>query len=84
MGKFEKLVDRFLSIPKDFTFTELNSLLAHIGYKETRSGRTSGSRVRFINANGDVVHVHKPHPSEIVKPPYIREIRDLLVQRKEI
>ena len=44
MSKFEKLVVRFLSRPKDFTYNELIKLLKGFGYIEIQG---AGSRVVF-------------------------------------
>lgn len=69
MGKQEKLIKRFLSKPKDFTYEELKRLLKGFGYDETQSGKTSGSRVAFVNSETKhVIKLHKPHPV-----PHLRE-----------
>jgi hypothetical protein len=49
MGKADKLLKRFLSKHKDFTYEELKRLLRSLGYEEARTGKTLGSRVAFIN-----------------------------------
>lgn len=49
MTKKDKLLERFLSIPKDFTYNELKTMLSGLGYKEYQLGKTSGSRVLFFN-----------------------------------
>jgi len=49
MSKQEKLLQRFLSKPKDFRYNELRTLLNGFGYEEIKTGRTSGSRVAFFN-----------------------------------
>ena len=68
MGKHEKLLNRFLSKPKDFTFDELKTLLKGFGYNEIKSGKTSGSRVAFYNeSTKHIIRLHKPHPRNIVK-----------------
>ena len=75
MSKAEKLLRRFLSKPKDFTFDELRALLKSVGYEEIKTGRTSGSRVTFYNKDlDDMIKFHKPHPSSIMKRCYLREI----------
>lgn len=33
MSKKDKLIDRLLKIPKDFTFDEMESLLSYFGYQ---------------------------------------------------
>jgi hypothetical protein len=48
MSKHEKLKDRFLSKPKDFTWPELVKFLGVFGYVLKNAGKSSGSRVRFI------------------------------------
>lgn len=76
MTKKDKLLERFLSIPKDFTFDELKNLLIGLGYEESNLGRTSGSRVSFYNgSNGHQLKVHKPHPEKIMKRVYLKNIR---------
>ena len=49
MGRKEKLLKRFLQLPKDFTFEETTTLLSYLGYDVHNKGRTSGSRIRFKN-----------------------------------
>jgi hypothetical protein len=36
-------------MPKDYTFDEMKKLLAGLGYREIRSGKTSGSRAAFFH-----------------------------------
>ena len=65
MTKFEKLASRFLTRPKDFTYSELKSLLSGFGYIEFQ---VSGSRVVFFNNNlKHNIKLHKPHPGNILK-----------------
>lgn len=65
MGTKEKLIQRFKSKPKDFTFDELQRLLAGFGYQEQQG---SGSRVIFVNdSSKHKVKLHKPHPGNILK-----------------
>ena len=63
MSKSEKLVIRFLSLPKDFTYSELRTLLLSFGYKELP---LSGSRVCFAKGNHKI-KLHKPHPNNTLK-----------------
>ena len=67
MGTKEKLRDRFLKMPSDFTFDEMQRLLEGYGYVKSDKGRTSGSRVIFKNADKRPIMLHKPHPGNIVK-----------------
>ena len=82
MSKSEKLIRRFLSKPKDFTYDELKKLLTLFGYKEEKTGKTSGSRVAFINPkNKHIIRLHKPHPKPELKSYQIDYIESEL--RKE-
>ena len=64
MGTKEKLIERFKKQPKDFTFNELKSLLGGFGFELSNKGKTSGSRVRFQNAELKIIiDIHKPHTS---------------------
>jgi HicA toxin of bacterial toxin-antitoxin, len=67
MSKQEKLLERFLSIPADFTWDELKKVLAALGYSEMAKGKTAGSRKKFVDKDGNLILLHKPHPSNIVK-----------------
>jgi hypothetical protein len=68
MSQQNKLWQRFLSKPTDFTFNEMKRLLAASGYREIRTGRTAGSRVAFFNkASGHIIRLHKPHPRSVLK-----------------
>ena len=51
MSKIEKLLTRLYSKPKDFTYQELKTLLEQLGFIEYNKGKTSGSRVEFIDNN---------------------------------
>ncbi len=75
MGTKEKLIERILSQPKDFTYDEAKRLFGIFGYTENNKGATSGSRVEFINPEGDAPFtLHKPHPGSILKPYVVRGI----------
>jgi hypothetical protein len=68
MSKFQKLLDRFSSKPKDFTYNELRSLLNGLGYSEIRKGKTSGSRVAFVHpGTNHIMRLHKPHSNNELK-----------------
>ena len=63
MSRSDKLKKRFLARPKDFTYSELKTLLASFGYKEMQG---VGSRVCFAKKNHKI-KLHKPHPGNILK-----------------
>ena len=63
MGQKEKLALKLRSHPKTFTFDEAVTLLSYYGYVQENKGKTSGSRVRFLNSKtGARISLHKPHP----------------------
>ena len=77
MGKKEKLIERLLKKPKDFTFDELVTLLSYFDY-ELKQGRT-GSGVKFIkNGSNEVINFHRPHPNGVLKSYIISQIIDKL------
>ena len=85
MSKGEKLVKRLLAKPHDFTYNELKSLLSHLGYVETKSGKTSGSRVAFINEKDKhIIRLHKPHPGNELKKYQIEQMIEELKARSLI
>jgi hypothetical protein len=63
MSKTEKLIVRFLSQPKDFTYSELKTILTFWGYDEVQG---SGSRVCFRRKTHKI-KLHKPHPGNVLK-----------------
>jgi len=67
MGTKEKLIERIKGRPADFTFDEATRLLCLLGYTKSNKGRTSGSRVMFINKQNQKILLHKPHPGNILK-----------------
>lgn len=80
MGKKEKLIKRFVTIPKDFTWDEATSLLVSLGYNLRNKGKTSGSRVIFVCEGRKPLLLHKPHPGKIMKE---YTLRQLLQELKE-
>lgn len=79
MSKIEKLLEKFKSIPKDLTWNELVKILNHLGYFEVKKkGKTGGSRIKFTNEDNDIISLHKPHPSNIVKQYVIRQLLEKL------
>ncbi|MFO7934732.1 MAG: type II toxin-antitoxin system HicA family toxin [Bacteroidales bacterium] len=74
MTKLEKLLNRFISRPTDFTYNELVRLLRGFGYEELQG---SGSRVIFRNKETKHnIKLHKPHPGDVLKRYQI----DLIIQ----
>ena len=75
MSKKEKLIKKLRTLPKDFTYTELTSLLCQLGFEEDTKGKTSGSRIRFYNSQLKIQYLaHKPHPAKIIKEIALKDI----------
>lgn len=69
MSKKEKLLEELKSKPKDFTYQNVKTLLEYLGFYEFNKGKTSGSRVVFIHKYKKLeIKIHKPHPSNTLKP----------------
>lgn len=84
MTQINKLTQRFLSKPKDFSWIELTKLLFGLGYKETHAGKTSGSRVRFIHDVYPPISLHKPHPKPMLKEYQLKQVYEALRERGQI
>jgi len=82
MSKNDKLLKRFLLMPKDFSYDELIKLLKFFGFEEQATGKTSGSRVRFINPQfpGYPVLFHKPHPENVIKMYVLKNVLTVLFE----
>ena len=60
-------------------YNEAKNLLNNLGFYENNKGKTSGSRVVFINKDlNKYIEIHKPHPSNILKPYQVNSIIKLL------
>lgn len=66
-SKNDKIIERFKSLPKDFTFDEVEKLLSLFGYEKLNKGKISGSRVMFKKGINPPILLHKPHPGNIIK-----------------
>lgn len=78
MSRREKLLQRFLSRPHDFTWSELITLLGDFDYKLAKSGKTGGSRTRFKHPRRPPLILHKPHPKPILKRYQIDDLIQML------
>ena len=84
MSKLEKEIERLKSKPKDYTYEEAKSLLNKLGYIENNKGKTSGSRVRFVNKNNVKIDLHRPHPKNVLKLYQIENILKVLIEMGEL
>jgi predicted RNA binding protein YcfA (HicA-like mRNA interferase family) len=80
VSRREKLIVRLKTRPKDLTWDELVRLLQGLGYREVATGKTGGSRRRFVHASAPTIALHKPHPGNIVKSYVVDELLRLLAE----
>lgn len=77
MSRKNKLIEKLLEKPKDFTFDEMKSLLSYFGYK-LKQGRT-GSEVKFIKeGSNEVINFYKPNPDGILKRYVLEQVIEKL------
>lgn len=74
MGRTEKLIVRFMTLPTDFTLDEMSRLLTALGYEIGNKGKTSGSRVIFKGVGKRPIMLHKPHPGNIIKEYVMKQV----------
>ncbi len=84
MGTKEKLIQRFISLPNDFTWDEMYRLLVILGYEPNNKGKTSGSRVVFKGDGKRPIMLHKPHPGNIIKGYAMKQVFEYLKNEKLI
>ncbi len=75
MSKLEKEIERLKTKPKDLTYDEAKKILNNLGFYEHNKGKTSGSRMNFINKDlNKKIEIHKPHPNNMLKPYQVNNI----------
>lgn len=80
MGTKDKLIERFKTLPSDFSFHEVERLLKNFGYIKSNKGKTSGSRIIFKNGNKRPIMLHKPHPGDILKAYAMKQLLNDLTE----
>jgi len=81
MKKEKNLGQRLQQLPKDMSYKELETILRKLGLEEGTGGKTSGSRVKFVNqATGHRLCFHRPHGSDPMKVVTLREIIAFLTE----
>jgi predicted RNA binding protein YcfA (HicA-like mRNA interferase family) len=75
MAAIEKLIERFKTIPADFTWDELTRVLSHFGYAAKKG---KGSRRKFKAERLPTLILHEPHPGRIVKQYALRYVKEAL------
>jgi hypothetical protein len=77
MSKLQKTKDKLLNTAQVFTFKDLEYLLGKFNYVEKKTGKTSGSRIAFIQINSKhIIRLHKPHPDNDLK----KYVRNYIIQ----
>ncbi|MEW6186623.1 MAG: type II toxin-antitoxin system HicA family toxin [Thermodesulfobacteriota bacterium] len=76
MSQKEKALKRLQGKPKDLSWGELENVLKILGYFRRRSGKTGGSRVRFVHQTNPPIILHQPHPGNIIKQYVINDLLD--------
>ena len=77
MSKKDKLIERLLKKPKDFTYDEMASLLSYFGYELKQGGTGSGVKFTKKDSN-EVINFHKPHPNGILKQYILNQVIEKL------
>lgn len=80
MSRRDKLVARLKGRPKDFTWDELVKLLEGLDYAEATTGKTGGSRRRFVHVTAPTIALHKPHPGNVVRRYVIDDVLRVLTE----
>ena len=83
MSTKEKLIQKLKVYPKDFSYDELETLLLQLGFVKKRSGKTTGSAVKF-QKGPMAISMHKPHPSNQLKMYVIKSVISALEREKII
>lgn len=72
MTRSEKLFKRLRSIPVDFTWDEMSTVLCGFGFRDMSD--LPGSSRTYVHANGNKIKLHKPHPTNIMKRYVLRQV----------
>lgn len=65
MSSLDKAKERLKARVKNYTYSEVRTLLNQLGFEESSKGKTSGSRVCFYRKkDGRKILLHKPHPGD--------------------
>lgn len=77
MGRKEKLKAKLDTLPKNFTWDELVTLMSQYGFRLLNAKRGSGRR--FYNEKIErIVLFHEPHPEKTLKRYVLEEVKQLL------
>ena len=78
MSKHQKALKRLLTVPKDFTWSELITLMTSLSYDLQKAG---GSGRKFVSTEtGSTLFIHEPHPAKVLK---LYQVRDVIHHLKK-
>lgn len=80
ISRRDNLVARLRGKPKDFTWDELVRLLEGLGFREAATGKTGGSRRRFVHDTAPIMALHKPHPGNIIRMYVVEDVLRVLTE----
>lgn len=84
MSAIEKTIEKLITIPADFRWSDLVKVFRHFGYEIDQSG--GGSHCRFVNdATGDIFRAYRPHGAKAAVKKYVlREAVEYLREKGRI
>ena len=78
MSTYEKTLARLKSKPKDFSWGELETVMAHAGFQQLKG---TGSRRKFHNQQtGRLASFHKRHPDDTLLLYQVKHALEFLKQ----
>lgn len=78
MSKYEQIKRKLLQGSGNLTFSELETLLKHLGFQVDNKGNSSGSRIRFYKKGAKAIIMHRPHPRNTLLVYQMKQIRTIL------
>ena len=82
MSRSAKALERLKSAPRDFTWSEIETVMSHFGYELRRTG---GSGRKFIHPETKAtLMLHEPHPGSILKAYQVKDAIKFLTQEKHL
>jgi len=65
MGQQEKLIEEFAACRGPYSFRSFLKVLAALHFTEVKTGRTGGSRRRYVGPGDRIILFHEPHDDEM-------------------
>lgn len=83
MARIDKLKQELKACNGPYPYKDAIALLRAIGYVQTSTG--GGSRRRFVHEETKaIIRLHEPHPGTEIPAYMVKQIRDLLLERKQL